>query len=184
MDADTVEGRRAVRHFASGVAVLTVVTGDDAIHGTTVSAVTAISRDPLLIGACLKSRSSFARHLVDGGRFTANVLRADQHAVARRFADPRRPAGPAQFDAVSWRTDPDSGAPLLTGSLAYFSCRLRDRLILGDHDLLVAQVLTGSAGTGSPLLSFAGRLHDGVLRGLPAQPVPDQDSHLTSRSVR
>jgi flavin reductase (DIM6/NTAB) family NADH-FMN oxidoreductase RutF len=184
MDTDTVEGRRAVRHFASGVAVLTLVTGDGIVHGTTVSAVTAISRDPLLIGACLNSRSSFARHLAAGGRFTANVLRADQHALARWFADPQRPAGPAQFDAVSWRTDPHSGAPLLTGSLAHFSCRLSDRLTLGDHDLLIAQVLTGSAGPGSPLLSFAGQLHDGMLRGLPAWAVPVQETHLTSRSAR
>jgi len=172
MDTDPVEGRRAVRHFASGVAVLTVVTADGGVHGTTVSAVTAISREPLLIGACLAGRSSFSRHLADEGHFTINVLRAEQHAVARWFADPARPAGAAQFDAVPWRTDPDSGAPLLTGSLAHFTCRLHDRLTLGDHDLLVARVFAGAAGTGTPLLSFAGRL------------LTSQEPELTVRSAR
>ncbi|AGL15831.1 flavin reductase family protein [Actinoplanes sp. N902-109] len=151
-------GRRAVRHFASGVAVLTVTTGARTPHGTTVSAVTAISREPLLVGVCLHRRSSFVRHLGAAGRFSVSVLRAEQQGVAQWFADPGRPAGTAQFDPVPWQPDPRTGAPLLTGALAHFSCRLRDRLTLGDHDLLVAEVETGAAGTGTPLLSFAGRL--------------------------
>lgn len=172
MDADPVERRRAVRHFTSGVAVLTVVTPEGGVHGTTVSAVTAISRDPLLIGACLAGQSSFGRHLADDGHFTINVLCAEQHAVARWFADPARPRGAAQFDAVPWHPDPASGAPLLTGSLAHLACRLRDRLTLGDHDLLVAHVLAGAAGAGTPLLSFAGRL------------LTPQEPELTVRSAR
>lgn len=170
MDAGSTAGRRAVRHFASGVAVLTVATPDRNVHGTTVSAVTAISRDPLLIGACLNHRSSFGRHVGLDGCFSASVLRAGQHDVARWFADPARPAGAAQFDHVSWRADPRSGAPLLTGALAYFSCQMRDRLTLGDHDLLVAEVLDGAAEPGVPLLSFAGRLMSGepepIMRGV------------------
>jgi flavin reductase (DIM6/NTAB) family NADH-FMN oxidoreductase RutF len=176
MDANIAEGRRAVRHFASGVAVLTTVTGDGAVHGTTVSAVTAISREPLLIGVCLRTTSSFVRWLAGHGRFTANVLRCDQHDIARWFADPQRPAGTAQFRPVRWRADPGSGAPVLADAVAHFSCRRRDRFSLGDHDLIVADVLDGAVRAGSPLLSFGGRLHDARL------PVPETE--LTVRSVR
>lgn len=167
MTGDSAAGRRAVRHFASGVAVLTVATGDGAAHGTTISAVTAISREPLLIGACLSHRSSFARRLRLGDRFGGSVLRAGQHDIARWFADPARPAGAAQFDPVPWHADPLSGAPLLRDALAHLSCRLRDRLILGDHELLVAEVIDGAAQQGAPLLSFAGQL----MSADPATPV-------------
>lgn len=180
MEADIAEGRRAVRHFASGVAVLTTVTGDGVVHGTTVSAVTAISRDPLLIGVCLRARSSFVSRLAaHDGRFVVNVLRAGQHEVARSFADPRRPAGAAQFAAVRWCRDAHSGAPLITDALAHFSCRTRDRLSLGDHDLVVADVLDGAAQPGPPLLSFGGRLHDAAPAG-PSLP----ETALTARSAR
>ncbi|GIF14550.1 flavin reductase family protein [Actinoplanes teichomyceticus] len=181
MDTETLEGRRrrAVRHFASGVAVLTVVDDSGTPHGTTVSAVTAISREPLLLGVCLRLNSAFARRVRDGGRFTVNVLRSDQYATARWFADPARPAGTAQFRDVAWETDALTGAPTLTGSLATLGCQLVERLALGDHDLLVAQVLAGSASWGSPLLSYAGRLHDGDLHSM----APDS-SELTVRSSR
>jgi flavin reductase (DIM6/NTAB) family NADH-FMN oxidoreductase RutF len=161
--------RRAVRQVASGVAVLTFWYGTDA-HGTTVSAVTAVSRDPLLVGVCLQRDSLFARLVGSTGqRFGINVLGAPQAHLASWFADPQRPPGLAQFDYLDWEPDTFSGAPLITGSLARLGCRLTDCIEAGDHHLLMAEVMSGVAGDGAPLLSFAGQLHDGLLRSLPAR---------------
>ncbi|SCF38318.1 flavin reductase family protein [Micromonospora mirobrigensis] len=158
--------RRAVRQIASGVAVLTVRHGQ-AVHGTTVSSLTAVSREPLLVAACLHRRSSFTDLALAARRFSVNVLGSAQALVAGWFADPDRPAGAAQFDCVRWRPDPAGGGPLIDGSLASFSCALVDCVTAGDHRILLAEVTAGAAGEGSPLLHFSGRLHDGVLRGLP-----------------
>ena len=46
--------RQAVRRLVTGVAVVTVWHGDD-VHGTTVSSVCSVSREPLLIGVCLRA---------------------------------------------------------------------------------------------------------------------------------
>ncbi len=139
--------RQALRQVASGVAVLTFWYGKDA-HGTTVSAVTAVSRDPLLVGVCLRRDSLFARLVgTTGQRFGINV----------------------QFDYLDWEPDTFSGAPLISGSLARLGCRLTDWMNAGDHHLLVAEVMSGAAGDGTPLLSFAGQLHDGLLRSLPGR---------------
>ena len=54
--------RQAVRRLATGVAVLTVWHGD-VVQGTTISSVVAISRDPLLIGVCLRGESSLTEVL-------------------------------------------------------------------------------------------------------------------------
>lgn len=54
----------------------------------------------------------------------------------------------------------DERRPLLTGSLAHLSCRTVARHRVGDHDLLIAEVTGGTHHTGSPMLSFAGRLHE------------------------
>jgi flavin reductase (DIM6/NTAB) family NADH-FMN oxidoreductase RutF len=174
--------RQALRQVASGVAVLTFWHGREA-HGTTVSAVIAVSRDPLLVGVCLRRDSRFA-HLVwdPGQRFGVNVLGAEQARLASWFADPGRPGGLTQFDYVDWEPDAFSGAPLIAGSLARLGCRLTDVHPAGDHNLLVAEVMNGSARDGLPLLSFAGQLHDGILRSLPARPAHPAAPAASERS--
>jgi flavin reductase (DIM6/NTAB) family NADH-FMN oxidoreductase RutF len=148
------------------VAVLTI-RHSDVVHGTTVSSLTAVSREPLLIAVCLRRRSSFTDLARAGRQFAVNVLGAHQALLAGWFADPGRPAGTAQFDCVRWQPDPVNGAPLIDGSLARFSCSLVNCIPAGDHHLLLAEVTDGATGDGSPLLHFSGQLHDGALRGLP-----------------
>lgn len=166
LDELAVRRRKALRQVASGVAVLTFWHGNDA-HGTTVSSVTQVSTDPLLVGVCLGRNSQFGELVNRGQRFGINVLGAAQAHLASWFADKQRPAGLAQFDYLDWEPDPFSGAPLINGSLARLGCRLTDWIEAGDHHLLVAEVMSGAASQGTPLLSFAGQLHDGLLRSLP-----------------
>jgi flavin reductase (DIM6/NTAB) family NADH-FMN oxidoreductase RutF len=158
--------RRAARRLATGVAVVTVWHGD-VLHGTTVSSVAAVSREPLLLGVCLREESSMTRVIAAAGRFAVNVLSTRQSALAARFADPGRPNGLDQFDHLEWEPDAFSGAPWIRGSLASLGCHLTTTVPAGDHTLLLGEVVTGRSAEGAPLLHFAGRLHDGTLRALP-----------------
>jgi flavin reductase (DIM6/NTAB) family NADH-FMN oxidoreductase RutF len=158
----------AVRSFVSGVCVLTAWQGD-AAHGTTVSSVTSVSKEPLLIGACLRVGSALTELARTGGRFAVNVLAREQPSLAGWFADAARPPGLAQFHHLDWEPDPFSGAPWIGGSLASLGCRLTDVVRAGDHDLLLAEVVTVRSRPGVPLLHFTGRLHEGMLRRLPRE---------------
>jgi flavin reductase (DIM6/NTAB) family NADH-FMN oxidoreductase RutF len=178
--------RRAVRRFASGVAVLTVK-HDHTVHGTTVSALMSVSRDPLVVAACLRRDSTFTRYVLSAGRFAVNVLTADQAPLAGWFADPARPVGLTQFDCVDWQVDPTTGAPLIGGALSRFACRLLDRVPVGGNDILLAEVTSGSVGPGgpgspvgmeAPLFCLDGQLHDGV------QAVPRVLGHPAAVSSR
>ncbi|WP_434739577.1 flavin reductase family protein [Micromonospora sp. SH-82] len=153
----TAVHRRAVRRIASAVAVLTTNT-ERGPHGVTVSSLSAVSREPLLIGICLQHRSASLALLKESRTFAVSVLAASQTEPARRFADPGRPRGPAQFDVVDWEPDPVSGAPLIADALAWLSCRLTATVTAGDHELLLAEVVEGVARDGRPLLSFGGSL--------------------------
>lgn len=157
--------RQAVRRLATGVAVVTVWHGD-LVHGTTVSSVAALSREPVLLGVCLREESATTRFMAAAGRFAVNVLSSRQTALAGWFADPARPHGLAQFDQVEWEPDPFSGAPWIRGSLASLGCHLTTTVPAGDHNLLLGKVVTARDGEGGPLLHFAGRLHDGTLHSL------------------
>lgn len=159
---------QAVRRFTTGVAVLTIWHGD-VVQGTTVSSVVTISREPLLIGVCLRGESGITEVFDAAGRFAVNVLSARQSMLAGWFADPARPRGLAQFDLVEWEPDPFSGAPWISGSLASIGCRLVATIPAGDHNLLLGEVVTARTTDGAPLLHFAGRLHDGMLRILPRE---------------
>lgn len=157
------EHRRAVRQFTSGVAVLTLADAHGT-HGTTVSALVAVSREPLVIGVCLSQRSSFLRRVRERRWFSVNVLNSQQALLARWFADRNRPPGDAQFAGLSFCPDPVSAAPLLAHSLAHLTCCLHRCVPVGDHVLLLAEVTVGRRGAGLPLLTFAGHLHDEVFR--------------------
>lgn len=160
-----------LRSLASGVAVLTVRSGDR-LHGTTVSTLTSVSRKPLIIGVCLRPGSAMADLVRTEERFVANILSGGQHALARWFANSARPQDSAQFEEVAWTPGSRSagGAPLLDGAVAQLTCRLSSCVPVGDHDVLLGLVTGAAANGGEPLLSYAGGLHAPVLydpTGLP-----------------
>ncbi|MGW4228844.1 flavin reductase family protein [Streptomyces sp. NPDC004980] len=178
-ELDSESGRRALRRVAAGVTVLTV-NNDGLRHGTTVSAVVALSRTPLVLGVCLRASSTFTAMVRKAGVFSVNVLNDQQGHLARQFAAPGRSHGDAQFEGVEWTADALTGAPLIGGSLAHLACALSDCRQIGDHDLLTADVLDGEPGSGSPLLTFAGRLHPEGVPDLGASTRAGQSARTTN----
>lgn len=168
---EEASARIALRKVASGVTVLTV-NDDGSAHGATVSAIMPISRDPVVLGVCLRTSSALATMAMRAGWFSVNVLASEQSELAGLFARPGRERGTAQFGGLDWTPDRITSAPLLGGCLAHLACRVAGMHRIGDHDLIIAEVMGGSAGHGVPLLTFGGRLHDDttgdlVLLGLP-----------------
>jgi flavin reductase (DIM6/NTAB) family NADH-FMN oxidoreductase RutF len=160
-----VPRRAAARRLATGVSVLTA-THQGAVHGTTVSSLSAVSSDPLLISVCLRTGSTLTELANAAGLFTANLLTGRQVLVADWFANPARSPNYGQFSLLDWRPDPVTGAPALRNTLATLSCRVTACHPAGDHDLLIAEVVDGTNGTGSPLLNFDGRLFSAEIRDL------------------
>ncbi|KOG64536.1 NADPH-flavin oxidoreductase [Streptomyces griseoflavus] len=149
--------REALHRLAAPVAVVTV-RHEGRPHGTTVSSVTRVSRTPLLMGVCLRGGSAFAGLAAAEGRFVINVLDSGQQAVARWFADRCRPDGQAQFAGLTRGDDIYAKAPRLHGALAHYSCRVAGLFAVGDHEVLLGQVVRADHGAGEPLLSYAGGL--------------------------
>ncbi|MEU3555597.1 flavin reductase family protein [Streptomyces fragilis] len=154
--------RRALYHLAAPVAVLTV-SHEGRVHGTTVSSVPFLSREPLLLGACLRADSEFADLAARAGRYTVNVLTAEQGDTARHFADSGRPPGLEQFADLAWTPDPYAHAPLLDDALAQYTCRFSGTSRIGDRSLLIGHVTHAAVGQGDPLISYAGGLFAGSL---------------------
>ena len=159
---DPAERRRALYHLASPVSVLTVSHAGH-LHGSTASTATLVSRDPLLLGVSLRANSVFLKLALAEGRFAANVLGAHQADLARHFASGDRPDGAGQFAGTEWTRASYGGAPLLSGALAHYTCRVHGSYPLGDSVVLLGRVVRATAGEGSPLLSYSGGLFAGSL---------------------
>jgi flavin reductase len=146
--------RDVMSRFATGVTVLTV--GGEHAHGMTANAFTSVSLDPPLVLACIAHNAVMHDALSNTKRFGVSIMGADQRDAAKYFADKRRPLGPEQFDAVDWIEGPNSGAPLLNGSLAWLECELVQLYDGGDHTIFLGQVLSSSRGAGTQALLFYG----------------------------
>jgi flavin reductase (DIM6/NTAB) family NADH-FMN oxidoreductase RutF len=126
----------ALRHFASGVTIVSLRAGDR-LHGLTVSAFTSIAAEPPLIAVAINGRSQ-AHSLLEeeGAIFAVNILGDDQRELSDRFAwlkDEDR------FAEGDWATA-TTGAPILESALAWLDCTIHDRVAAGTHTIFIGRV--------------------------------------------
>lgn len=144
--------RAAMRHFATGVAIVTSRDERGAPAGTTVNGLTSLSLDPPLMLVCFARASNTLRALREHGSFAVNLLAADQEALGRDFA---RTGG--RFAEVPHRVG-RRGSPLLEGTLAWLECEVAEVLPGGDHEIVIGRVIDADVGvsTDQPLLFYGG----------------------------
>ena len=145
---------RTCARFPTGVTILTVVDANGVPHGMTASSFTSVSLDPPLVLVCVDHRATVLAHLRRAQHIGINVLSEDQQPLSEHFA--RR--GHDRFDAVEWYAG-HGGVPLIPGALASFECTVHRMIDVGDHTILIAQVLDVEHSDGRPLVYFASGYH-------------------------
>lgn len=154
-DMEPSDLRAAMARFATGVIVMSV--GGESVHGMTANAFSSVSLVPPSILCCVAHSAVMHEAITEERRFGISVLSAEQEELARYFADKKRPLGPTQYDGVAWKPGPLTGAPLLTGALAWLECELSDSHTSGDHSIFIGDVLGARVGPkDSGLLFFDG----------------------------
>ena len=153
---DSLELRRVVGQFPSGVVVITSAepaTGE--LHGVTVNAFASLSLEPPLVLVCVNRAAQSHDFLTAREHFAINVLARRQIAIAERFAG-RAPLVGREFADVPY-TPGAGGAPLLCGSVAWLECRRSATYPGGDHSIIVGEVLNATTGEDDdPLVYFGG----------------------------
>lgn len=150
--------RDALGCFATGVTVLTTLTGDRQPVGLTANSFTSVSLDPPLLLVCIAKSATSAASFKTCAQFAVNVLHIGQQPVSSRFAK----KGEERFSQTRWEPGLE-GCPVLTGSLATFECTTHELLDGGDHIILIGAVERARFEPHrDPLLYFRGkyrRLH-------------------------
>jgi len=134
----TTAFRDAMRQLPGGVSVITVGRGEER-SGLTVTSVSSLSLDPPTLIVCVYKQSSSWPLLLKHKAFGVNVLRADQQAVAERFAGRGGLRGPARFGDEPWITLA-TGVPLLAAALARIDCGVEETIDRHSHAIVIGRV--------------------------------------------
>ena len=150
-----LEFRAALGMFATGVTIVTARTAQGELVGLTASSFNSVSLDPPLVLWSLSQRSMSMETFATGSHYAINVLAAEQHELALRFAAPVVD----RWTDTAWRAGV-AGAPLIEGAAAHFECFNRSRYEEGDHVIFVGQVEHCDHRPGAvPLLFHGGRFY-------------------------
>lgn len=141
--------RDALGRFASGITVVSNEAGDGAPHGITVNAFMSLSLEPPLVGVSIDRSARAYDGLLRAERYGVSMLAEGQSSLSDRFAGRPVDADPG------WERL--GGVPVLEGALAQLSCRVVDRVPVGDHTLFVGQVEAAVTRDVAPLVYHRGR---------------------------
>jgi len=129
---------------------------DDELNGMMADWVMQVSFVPRLIAVAIENDAKTLTNIRKSGVFTVNLLAADQMALAAQFAQPyygskiRGRAGAAATDVhhklerVAHRSGARTGCPVLADAPAWLECRVWMTVPMGDHTLVMGQVLDGA----------------------------------------
>jgi flavin reductase (DIM6/NTAB) family NADH-FMN oxidoreductase RutF len=138
MSIGSEEFRDALRHFPSGVTIVTMVDPESGEHhGLTVSSFASVSPQPPLILVGIDHRASAYRILEqEGAVFAVNILAHDQVDLSNRFAWVK---DEDRFAEGNWGTAV-TGAQILKDALAWLDCTLFARQEAGTHTIYIGEV--------------------------------------------
>ena len=170
-DADADALRSAMRHFPTGVTVVTSGR-EERVEGMTANAVISVSLDPLLFLVSVHKDARLNPRIREEGCFAANILAADQEGLSRLFASPERSSGLPAIRSLGGGYG-SVGAPLAAGALAAIDCELAEVYAGGDHDLFLGKVVEIRLGDTrkGPLI-----YHEGGYPSLKSAPRPEETS--------
>lgn len=147
------EFRAALGSFATGVTIVTALDINRQPIGLTANSFNSVSLSPPLVLWSLSRRAGSMPAFSSGSHYAINILAAEQHTLAERFAS----KDVDRFAGVPFRIGA-GGAPVLEGSAAVFECFNRSQYEEGDHIIFVGEVEHCERREGaSPLIFHGGR---------------------------
>jgi flavin reductase (DIM6/NTAB) family NADH-FMN oxidoreductase RutF len=151
----SLDFRRALGQFATGVTVVTVESAAGRVHGMTANSFTSVSLEPPLISVCVAENANLLPLLKEKRVFGVNVLKEDQQHFSEFFACAEQSVAEEARMNIRFIWTPEN-IPLIDNVLCQVACRLYDTHVAGDHTIVVGQVLFAALYSGQPLLFFRG----------------------------
>jgi len=150
MSFSTLEFRKAMGEFATGITVVTCP-HEDQVKGMTANSFTSISLEPPLVLISVDKRANHIGFIQGRKCFGISVLGVHQEDVSRHFAGKPNPELDKKLNYV-WH----DGIPMLGECNISIACRLWATYDGGDHTIFLGEVLELYQYGGDPLIFFRG----------------------------
>ena len=129
---------QTLRTLSNGMYIVTSSSGDR-YGAATITWLSQASFKPPLVMAAIRPESNVFKCLLESGVAAVHVLDATQQDMAFRFFSPTR----VSDGAINGEpfTNGVTRAPILQNAAAYFECRVRRTVMLGDHAVVIFEVV-------------------------------------------
>jgi len=144
--------RQILGKFLTGVTVVTTLDQHQVPVGFTANSFTSVSLDPPLVLVCLAQSAGLAPVFRKAASFAINILASDQESTSNGFA--RRDED--RFANTSWSVK-TSGSPVLDDCAAWLDCEMYEKILAGDHIIMIGRIVDAEKTPRHPLAYYQGR---------------------------
>ena len=146
-DADEYDRlrRRVLWKMPSGLYVVGSTDNASRRNGMTLNWATQVSFDPKLLGIGVE-RSAVTHELIEaGGVFSLCLVDREDRAIVRKFTKPVDvDLGARTMNGFPYTDGPVTGAPVLSQSVAYVECEVRQSVPVGNHTLFLGEIVNAA----------------------------------------
>jgi flavin reductase (DIM6/NTAB) family NADH-FMN oxidoreductase RutF len=147
---DEAAKKTALRMIPYGLFVVGTRDSSGKVNAFAANWLTQASFAPPLVVLGAKAGTASCDMVNESGLFCVNVIETGGTALASKFFAHVEAEG-NKFGDVEFALSPN-GCPVLKDSLAYFECRVREKVELGDHTVFVGEVVeAGVQREGEPM---------------------------------
>lgn len=144
--------RQILGKFLTGVTVVTTLDQHKVPVGFTANSFTSVSLDPPLILVCVSQTAGLASVFRRANSFAINILSTGQEATSNRFA--RRDED--RFANIDWQAK-TTGSPVINDCAAWLDCEMYEKILAGDHIILIGRIVDAEKTAHHPLGYYQGR---------------------------
>jgi flavin reductase (DIM6/NTAB) family NADH-FMN oxidoreductase RutF len=136
--------RRVLWKMPSGLYVVGSRDGERR-NGMTLNWATQVSFDPKLLGIGVE-RSAVTHELIEaGGVFSLCLVDREDRAIVRKFTKPVDvDLGAQTMNGFPYTDGPVTGAPVLSQSVAFVECEVRQSVPVDNHTLFLAEIVNAA----------------------------------------
>lgn len=152
-DATKEKLGRAIGRIASGVYIVTIY-GEGNKDGMLTTWLVQSAFEPPMLSLAVKKERPILAQLQKGSAFSVNVLSKKNMDVFKNFAKPHT-EGMDRFEGLTIDSGVQSG-PVFKDCVAYMSCRVHEKVEVGDHFVVIGEITAGEllAGEEEPMVHF------------------------------
>ncbi|MBB95948.1 MAG: FMN reductase [Rhodobacteraceae bacterium] len=149
--------KSGMARLAGAVNIVTTA-GPEGRAGFTASAVCSVTAEPPTLLVCLNRTSSAAAAFAEATSLCVNTVGPKHKDLAMLFGG--KTPMEDRFAAAEWSAGV-TGAPILSEAVVSFDCTIKDRAMVGSHDVIFCEI-HGIAGDaeGPGLAYFARKFHE------------------------